>query len=450
MKIVIIGGGAAGPKVAAKSKRLNPDNEICIYTQDSVVSYSACGLPYYIAGYVEDIQDLIIRTPEEFEAQGIHVFLNHKCTKILPEEKAVIVNGEKVYYDELVIATGTKIAKLDVPGVDLENVFHVHTIPDGPAVREKMLNSKRAIIIGAGFIGIEMLEAFAKNGLDITMVEAGKRVMPIFDKEISDLIEKYILEKDGDKITILKEDTVTEFLGENGVFKGIRTKSGKEIEADLCVVATGIVPNIDLARDCGIKIGIMGAIEVDNHLRTSIPNIWAAGDCTQKYCLAARRPAYLALGSIANKEGRVCAIDINGGDESFDGILCSAVTRYFAFTMSTTGLSEHNAIKWTADNGFEPVSVTVTKADRAGYMPHMNEITVKLIADKKTGLILGAQAIGEGDADKRINIVTSALQTGLDIDDLLHLDLTYAPPFGTAIDPLHEAAYKLKSILDKS
>ena len=450
MKIVVIGGGAAGPKVAAKSRRMNPANEISMYAEGGVVSYSACGLPYFIAGDVKEIDNLIIRTPEEFEAQGIRVFLNHKCERILPDENAVIVNGEKVHYDELVIATGAKVAPLDIKGIELENIFHVHTIPDGPAVKEKMLTSKRAILVGAGLIGIEMLEAFVRHGLSVTMIEAKEHVLPMFDPEISDLIEKHILDKDGDKITFLKGDTVEEFFGDEGVFRGVKTRSGKTIEADLCVVATGVVPNVEVAQEAGVKIGITGAIEVDERMKTNIPHIWAAGDCTQKTCIVTGRPVYFSLGSIANKEGRVCAINVSGGDEVFGGILCSAVTRYFGYTMSTTGLTEQVAQKCAKGCGFEPIAATVTKADRAGYMPEMNEITVKLTADKKTGKILGAQAIGEGDADKRINVITSAIQSKLDVDDLLHLDLTYAPPFGTAIDPLHEAAYRLKTLIDNS
>lgn len=445
-RIVIIGGCAAGPKTAAKSKRLNPENEVIMYTQEDLVSYSACGIPYYVGGSFDNVNNLIIRTPEVFEAQGVHVHVNHKCTKVLPDEKMVIINDERVPYDELVLATGAIVAPIKIKNQNLENIFHIRNLHDGEAVKEKIKISEHAIIIGGGYIGIEMLEAFIKNNLKVTIIEATDQMMPLFDKEMADLIEEYILERDKDKVTLIKNDMAEEFLGEKE-FIGIRTKSGKEIMGDFCVVATGVVPNVELAKDCGVEIGKSGAIKVSNRMRTNIPNIWAAGDCTEKNCLITKRHFYISLGSIANKEGRVCAININGGDETFDGILSSAVTRYFDYTMSTTGLSEKIARRHSVDINIDPIAATITKADRAGYMPEMREITIKLVADRRSGEVLGAQAVGSGDADKRINIVSSAIQGGLNVDELLHLDLTYAPPYGTAIDPLHEAVYKIKKLM---
>lgn len=445
-KIVVIGGTAAGPKTAAKCKRMNPDNEVSMYTQENLVSYSACGLPYYIGGSFDDISNLIIRTPAEFEESGVKVFVNHKCTKILPDEKNVIINNEKIPYDELVLATGAIVSPIKIKNNGLNNIFHLRNLSDGAAIKEKMKKSKHALIIGGGYIGIELLEAFIKNGLQCTIIEATEQIMPFFDKDIADKIEEHILKKDGDKVNFMQNECVEEFLGESD-FLGVRTKSGKEIFADFCVVATGVIPNAELAMDCGIEIGKTGGIKVDNKMRTNIEHIWAAGDCTEKHCLITKKPIYISLGSIANKEGRVCAININGGGETFGGVLCSAVTRYFDYTMSTTGLSEKLALSYAKKINIEPISATVTKADRAGYMPESNEITIKLVVDKRSGDILGAQAIGNGDADKRINIVTSAIQSGLNIDELLHLDLTYAPPFGVAIDPLHEVAYAVKKLM---
>lgn len=460
-KIVIIGGCAAGPKTAAKTKRVNPENTVELYTMENMVSYSACGMPYYIKGAVPSYENLIIRTPEDFRKQGVEVFLRHKCTKILPEEKAVIFNAidengnnetKKVHYDELVLCIGSRPYFPKIKNINLQNIFQLKVLEDAIKIKEKMATSKNAIILGGGYIALELLEAFVKNGLNVTVIERNKEIMSQFDPEISALIREYILGRDSKQVQFILEDEIIEFTGTQN-FEGAITREGRVLHADFCVMAAGVVPNKELAEDAGIEIGITGAIKTDNRMRTNIKHIWAAGDCTEENCLITKKPMYAALGTIANKQGRVVGInlntDTNGTYETFDGILGSAVTSYFDFSMSTTGLTETKARIYSKNTNIEPITATVTKRDKPGYMPDSKSITVKLVANKRTGELLGAQAVGVGDADKRIYSVTSALRANLTVSEFLHLDLTYSPALSSTIDPLLTAAYKLKEEIDK-
>ena len=443
-KIVIIGGVAAGPKAAAKAKRLKPDADVNIYTEDTHVSYSACGLPFFIEGNFADYHMLIARTPEEFEEAGVHIHLLHRVTKILPDEKQIIVlnletNEEKIVdYDKLVVATGASPIIPPIKNVNLKNIFTLRTMEDGIAIKEKVLQSKNATIVGGGYIGIELLEAFVKQGLNVTMVEFASHIMPIFDEEISELIKGHILKINSAQVKIINSDAVTEFIGE-GAVTGVKTRNGLEFEADFVIVATGVRPNVQLAVDARIELGKTGAIKVNHHMQTSVQDIYACGDCVEKVQIVSKTPTWVPLGSTANKEGRCAAMNLCGQKEAFDGILGSAVTRYSGLTMSITGLTEKQSLAL----GFEPVSVIVTKSDKVGYMPEAKNITIKLIADKASRKLLGAQAIGCGDADKRVNVLATALLSGMTADDFLGSDITYAPPYSPSIDPLLTATQEL-------
>lgn len=450
-KFVIIGGVAAGTKAAAKARRMKPDAQIDIYTDDTHVSYSSCGFPFFIEGNFDDPEMLIARTVEEFEQSNIHIHLLHKCTKILPDKKQVIIfdkennNEFAVDYDKLVITTGARPAIPPIKNLNLKNVFTLRTMEDSVAIRDRALQSKNAVIIGGGYIGIELLEAFVKRGLKVKLIEFAPRIMSIFDDEISDIIKNHILERDGDNVEIITSDAVVELIGENEV-KKVRTKNGLEFDADLVIVATGVKPNVEIAADAGIELGETGAIKVNNRMQTNIEDIYAAGDCIEKNHLVSRTPVWIPLGSTASKEGRSAAINLCGEEDIFEGVLGSAVTRYFGFTMSITGLTEKQA----KSLGFSPVSVTITKSDKVGYMPEAKNITLKLISDKNTRKLLGAQGIGCGDADKRVNTVATGLICPMTVDDFFSSDLTYAPPYSPSIDPLLTAAEKLIALLNKS
>lgn len=448
MKIIIIGGVAAGAKAAAKSKRLLPDAEVHIYTQDTCVSYSSCGLPYYIAGDFEDWHKLIVRTIEEFEKSGIHIHTLNRVTKILPADKKVLVKNLEtnecffVEYDRLIIATGSFPYKPEIKNNNLKNIFTLRTLQDGINIRETMEKSNHITIVGGGYIAVELIEAFVKNGKNVTVIERSAFILSVFDEEISSLIQSFILENSDNKVKILNDDSVSEFVGDDKV-TGVVTQKGFGFETDMVIISTGVRPVVDIAVDAGIELGVTGAIKVNSRMQTSIPDIYACGDCVEKINMISHTPVWHPLGSTANKEGRVAAINACGGVEDFEGILNSAVLRYHALNISMTGLTEKAAQKL----GFDTVSVVITKRDRAGYMPEVQNVTLKLVADRRTHRVLGAQAIGCGDADKRVNTVSVGLLSNMRVEDLLDVDLTYAPPFSTSIDILISAARILKSKL---
>ena len=449
MKIVIIGGVAAGAKAAAKSKRMLPDADVHIYTQDTHVSYSSCGLPYYIAGDFADWQKLIVRTKEEFEKSGIEIHLLNRVTKILPMDKKILVKDlvehscNFIEYDKLIIATGASPFIPNIKNNNLKNIFTVRTLEDGINIRKKMETSKNITIIGGGYIAVEMIEAFVKNSKNVTLIERSPFIMSVFDEDISSLIQSYILENSDNLVKIINEDTVTEFVGEEEV-SGVLTANGCGFETDMVIISTGVRPNVNVAQEAGIELGITGAIKVNSRMRTNLQDIYACGDCVEKINMVSNAPVWLPQGSTANKEGRVAAINACGEVEDFEGILGSAVLRYRALNISMTGLTEKTAQKL----GYDTVSVVITKRDKAGYMPEVQNVTLKLVADRRSHKVLGAQAIGCGDADKRVNTVSVGLLSGMRVEDLLDVDLTYAPPFSTSIDILISAARILKSKLN--
>lgn len=447
MKIVVIGGVAAGAKAAAKAKRMLPEAQIDIYTKDTHVSYSACGLPYYVQGNFENYKNLIIRTPEKFEEDGINVHLLSEVIKIMPDKKQVIVldleknTAYPVEYDKLVIATGAYPIIPKIKNVNLNNVFTLRTLEDGISLREKLRASTKAVIIGGGYIGIEVLEAFISNNVNTTLVEYNSTIMPILDLEIAKIVQEYTQSYKPDLTNIINNDRVVELLGESDV-TAIKTESGDIIETDLVLLAVGVKPAVEIAASAGIEIGTTGAIKVNSRMETNIKDIYACGDCIEEVYTLTQTPAWIPLGSTANKEGRCAAINLAGGVDDFEGVLGSSVTKYFDLTISMTGFTEKQA----KSLGFDVVSVTITKRDKAGYMPEVENVTLKLIVDKRTHKLLGGQAIGCGDADKRINTLSTALLKQMTVEELAGADMTYSPAFSTSIDPLISAS---RLIIDK-
>ena len=452
MKIVILGGVAAGAKAAAKARRMLPEAQIDLYTDDTHISYSACGLPYYVEGNFEDYKLLLVRSPEDFEKNGVHIHLQNRAAKILPNSKQVLIEdlvSKKAFlvcYDKLIIAIGARPIVPPIKNVNLKNVFTIRKIEDGIAIREMAEKSRNAAIIGGGYIGIEMLEALVKQNVYVTLIEYAPTIMQTFDEDMSHLILEQLKFTCGNRFEILTSEMATEFSGDNEGVKSVRTGSGREIPVDFVVLCAGVVPNTEIARDAEIAIGETGAIKVNERMETNIPDIFACGDCVEENLLITNTKIWLPLGTNANKEGRVAAINACGGDEKFYGVLGSAVTRCLSLTMSMTGLT----VKKAEQLGIETISTTVTKNDKVGYMPDVNNITIKLIADKSTGKLLGCQGIGAGDADKRVNTVTSSLLAGLTVDEFYRNDLTYAPPFSPTIDPLLNAAQILLEKLNKT
>ncbi len=446
MKIIIIGGVAAGAKTAAKTKRLLPDAEVHIYTKDNYVSYSACGMPYYIAGDFQDWKQLIIRSKEEFEKSGIHIHTRKKVTKIIPYEKKIIIEDvdtkELQYeeYDKLVISTGAEPVIPEYAKIKSENIYPLRTLDDGVRLKQGMLKANHITIIGGGYIAVELVEGFVKNNKKVTLIERSQYVLSMLDEDISALVQDYILEHSKKLVKIVNNDTV-KTISETENTLNISTDKGYEFYTDMVVVAAGVKPCVDIAAEAGVMIGKTGAIKVNSRMETNIKDIYACGDCVEKVNMVSHTPVWVPLGSTANKEGRICAINVSGGVEDFEGVMGSAVLRYMDLNISRTGLSEKDALKF----GYDAASVIITKRDRAGYMPEVKNITLKLVADRRSHKILGAQAIGCGDADKRVNTVSIGLIRGITVEELIDVDLTYAPPFSTSIDILISAAQILKS-----
>jgi len=451
MNIVIIGGVAAGAKAAAKIKRLLPDATVEIYTDDTNVSYSACGLPYYVEGSFTDYRMLLVRSVEEFKASGINVYLKTRVDKILPHQHKVLVSNDEdarlVKYDKLIIATGARPLIPNIKGVnDFDNIYTLRRVEDGIRLREKMLQSNHATIIGSGFIGLELLEAFVKNGLKVDVIERNSHIMKAFDPEMSEAIQKRLESEDKRTYNFRTGETVVEFTGENRTLNTVKTDKGTEIKTDFVLLSAGIIPNSEIAADAGIEIGQSGAIKVNKLMQTSVDDIYACGDCCEENHIVSGQSVWVPLGSTANKEGRCAALNAAGHYTVFEGVLGSVVSRCLNTTMAMTGLNEEQAIQ----AGYTPVSATISKEDKVAYMPNVGDITLKVIADKVTGLLLGAQAIGSLGADKRINSMATALLGHMTVNDFKNNDLTYSPPYSTTIDPLLDAMALLCAKISKS
>ena len=453
MKIIVIGGVAAGPKAASRINRLCADAEITIIEKGEFLSYAGCGLPYYISGMVEDSKELMstpvgtVRDSAFFKKVKNATVLNQtEATAIDRENKIITVTNrdgetQELPYDKLVLATGAESATPPIPGIELDNIYNLKNIHDADAIKATLAEKKaiNAVIVGGGLIGVEVAEAFSEMGCRITVVEFLPQILGILDPEMAALVEKHFEAKG---VRIQTSTRVTEFKG-NGAIETVFTDQG-EIPADIVIMATGVRPNTKLAQDSGIQIGATRAIAVNEQMQTSDPSIYAVGDCAEKKNLITGKAAYVPLGSTANKEGRVAANTICGVTDTFPGILGSAICKVFDFSVARTGLGEQEAL----DAGFDIVTCLAPAPDKPHFMDGAKPLFLKLIADRKTRKVLGAQATGPGTADRRIDIVAVALTAGMTVDQLAQMDLTYAPPFSPAVDNLITAANILRNKID--
>ena len=448
MRIIIIGGVAAGTKAAAKAHRVDPNHEIIIYQDEAEVSYSACGLPYVISGVIEDYRKIVIRQPEEFAKEGIKVFTQHRVTSIDKTKRQLTVKNlqnnadEVVDYDRLILATGACPIVPNVEGISLEGILTLRNISD-LGLFKMLLNTvrpKRAVIIGAGYIGLELAESFHELTIKTTIVEKARRILPRFDAEMSKPVHDHLLEN---QVELILGDGLAKLHGENGQVKSVETESGKMIPADLVVIAIGVKPNVELAKAAGIELGKTGAIAVDSRMETRIPGIFAAGDCCETVNRITGKPIWMPLGDIANLQGRVAGENIAGGNAHFTGVFGTAIFKTFKLTVAITGLSEQAA----QEAGFKPVSIVMKGTDRARYYPGRQEYSLKLIADRQGGRLLGAQVIGSGNVDKMIDIAATALLGKLTCADMENADLAYSPPFSPVLSTIIVAAGILKSKL---
>lgn len=453
MKILIVGGVAAGLKAAATARRRDPAAEITVIEKGKLISYGACGLPYYVAGDVEDINQLMttpagaVRNPEFFnKVKAVTVLTETLATGIDRAAREVTVkdlaSGEekRLPYDKLVIATGAVPVKPPLPGVEFANVYQLWHPDDARAVRAGLERGKfaNAVIIGAGLVGLEMAEALKMWDTNVTVIEMKEQIFPAFlDEEVAGAVAKYAREQG---LAVLTGEKVERFNGDGAVQEVVTDK--RTIPADLVILAIGVRPNAELARNAGLAIGPTGAIAVDDNMRTNDPAIFAGGDCVETTNIISGEKMFAPMGSTANKQGRVIGDNLFGGEEKFRGVLGTVVVKVLDMNVGKTGLTERDAKRL----GYEYVTAMVGGHDRPHYMPGAKLITVKLIAEAATGRVLGAQAFGEGEVAKRIDVVATAITLGGTINDLIDIDLAYAPPYNSPIDNVAVAA---QAVLNK-
>ncbi|KYO64130.1 FAD-dependent oxidoreductase [Thermovenabulum gondwanense] len=441
-KVLIIGGVAAGTKTAAKAVREYPDVEVKVITEEEYVSYAGCGLPYYIGNVIKEKSHLTVMNPEKFKERKVEILLKHKAERIIPSEKRVIVKdlatGETkdFFYDKLVIATGAKPIVPPIPGADLKNVFKLRSIDDAVGIREQVEKHgvKKATVVGGGFIGLEVAENLTQQGVKVTLVELLDQILPNFDREIALLAQSY-LEKKG--ITIFTGEKAVAIEGTDGKVTALVTDKRK-IDTELVLLSIGVLPNTELAKEAGIELGVKGAIKVNEHMETNIPDIFAVGDCAENINLITNSPAWYPMGSTSNKMGRVAALNLfpKGEKDSLKGVLGTTVVKLFEMNAARTGLSERDAKAL----GYDYITVLVPANDRAHYYPGHKTIVTKLIVDKKTHRVLGGQVIGEGVVDKPIDILATLITLKGTVEDLAKIDLAYAPPFSMALSSTIVAA----------
>ena len=452
-KVVIIGGVAAGMKTASRLRRRDKDAEIIVLERGSEVSYGACGFPYYISGDVKNFCCFTdsaqgIRDAAFFrEVKGVEVLVRHEATAINRDEHTVTYlnrdTGEtKVLpYDKLVLATGSTPVKLPIPGADLAGVHNFWFPWDVRAVQKDMTENKvtDVVIVGAGLVGMELAEAFHKQGLTVSVVEMQDRILPqMLDKEIADLIQKPVLQA-GINLYLNEKTMAIE-----GTDKVTAVKTDKRaISAQMVIVAVGVRPNVELAREAGIVIGPSGSIAVNEYLETSDPDIYAGGDCAENTNLISKAKLFTPMGSTANKHGRVIADNIAGEKIKYPGILNTGICQVLNWQAGSTGLNETTAKK----AGVEFETVVVPGFDRLGYMPGANRLILKLMAEVNTHRVIGAQAVGTGGVDKRIDAIATAMTFGAKVEDLSNIDYGYAPPFNGPIDNVSTAANVLMNKL---
>jgi NADPH-dependent 2,4-dienoyl-CoA reductase/sulfur reductase-like enzyme len=443
-RLVVIGGDAGGMTAAVGARKLNGDLDIVAVEQSTWVSYSACGIPYLVAGDIERVEDLVARTPQEFRDRSrIDVRLRHEALAMDADAGQVEVRDHehgrtvKLPYDQLVVATGARPRRPDIPGINGESVLGVQTLADAQRLLERTqrANPKTVVVVGGGYIGLEMAEAFVRRGAQVTVVDSAPEVMGTLDPDMGALVRTAMVRTG---IEVRCGTTAAAF--EPGA---VQLAGGESLPADLVVLGLGVEPNTELAADAGVELGVKGSIRVNSRQQSSVDNIWAAGDCCESFHLVSRRPTHIALGTVANRQARVAGINLGGGYATFPGVVGTAVTKVCATEVARTGLSEREA----ADAGLEYVVARIKATTRAGYFPGSKPIIVKLLVERVTGRLLGAQIVGEEGAGKRIDAIAVALTAGMSAEDLISADLSYAPPFSPLWDPVQVAARKAAGLL---
>ncbi len=447
MKVIIIGGVAGGATAAARIRRLDEQAEIVVFERSGFISYANCGLPYYIGGTIEDENDLTLQTPESFWKRfRVKMNVHHEVTAIDPDSKTVTVknleNGEVFTesYDKLVLSPGAKPIKPNFDGADSNKIFTLRTVEDTLKIK-KYANAhhpKLAAVVGGGFIGIEVAENLRDLGIDVTLVEASEQLMAPFDRDMASFIHAEI-RKNGINLML---DTMVEGFADNDCSIDVKFKNAQTLHTDMVVMAIGVAPETTLAKNAGLQLGIKGSIVVNDRMETSVPDIYAVGDAVQIKNFVTGEDALISLAGPANKQGRIAADNICGGDSHYTGGQGSSVIKIFDMTAAATGINEKTA----KSLGIIVDKVILSPMSHAGYYPGGKIMTMKVLFEKENYRLLGAQIVGFEGVDKRIDILATAIRAGMKAYDLTELDLAYAPPYSSAKDPVNMAGYIIENI----
>ena len=449
MKVIIVGGVAGGATAAARIRRLDEQAEILVFERSGYISYANCGLPYYIGGVIENPQQLTLQTPESFFSRfRVHMKVHHEVTAIHPERKTVSVknleSGEvfEESYDKLLLSPGAKPTQPRLPGVGIDKLFTLRTVEDTFRIKEYINQNhpKSAVLAGGGFISLELAENLRELGMDVTIVQRPKQLMNPFDSDMASFIHSE-MRRHGIKLAL--GHTVEGFVEkEDGV--EVLLKEEPSLCADMVVLAIGVTPDTYLAGEAGLELGIKGSILVNDRMETSIPDIYAVGDAVQVKHYVTGQEALISLAGPANRQGRIAADNICGGDSRYPGSQGSSVIKVFDMTAASTGLNETNAKK----AGLDVDKVILSPMSHAGYYPGGRLMTMKVVFEKETYRLLGAQIVGYEGVDKRIDVLATAIHTGMKATELKDLDLAYAPPYSSAKDPVNMAGFMVDNLLN--
>ncbi len=447
MKVVIVGGVAGGATAAARLRRLDEQAEIIVFEKSGFVSYANCGLPYYIGGVITDQEELTLQTPEKFWSRfRIRIKTGHEVTDIHPEEKAVTVRnlltGEewKESYDKLLLSPGAKPTKPDLPGIGSDKIFTLRNVEDTLRIHDyvEKAGPKSAVIVGGGYIGIEVAENLREKGLEVTIVQRPRQLMNTLDRDMASFVHSEV-RRNG--VGLRLGSSVTGFREENGQI--VTLLDGEDgIPADMVLLAIGVTPDSSLAKKAGLEMGVKGSIVVNDRMETSVPDIYAVGDAIQVKHYVSEQNAVIALAGPANKQGRIAADNICGGDSHYRGSMGSSIIKIFGLTVAGTGLTE----KAAAAAGLNYDSVVLSPGSHAGYYPGAKTMTMKVVFEKDTLRLLGAQVIGKEGVDKRLDVLATAIFAGMKADQLKDLDLAYAPPYSSAKDPVNMAGFMIENL----
>lgn len=448
MKVIIVGGVAGGASTAARLRRLDEHAEVTIYERSGYISYANCGLPYYIGEVIRDQKDLTLQTPESFYSRfRVEAKVNHEVTGIDPSAKSVTVRnlntGEEFqdYYDKLVLSPGAKAIRPGIPGIDAKNIFTLRTVEDTFRIHEyiKSTGADSAIVVGGGFVGLEAAENLKHLGLDVTIVEAAPQVLSILDSDMVPQVHGLLRESG---IRLLLGSGIAAFEKDGDKTVSILA-SGEKIPADLVLLAIGVVPDTSLADKAGLKTGIKGSLVVNDKMETSVPNIYAVGDAVEVTHYITKDKALVSLAGPANKQGRIVADNIAGGDSRYKGTQGSSVLKLFDMTAAATGINERQA----KAAGIDFEKVILSPSSHASYYPGGKVMTMKVLFEKQTNKILGAQIIGFDGVDKRIDVIATAIRAGMKATELAELELSYAPPYSSAKDPVNMAGFVIENLV---